>query len=167
MYSAFYYEAENPAYRKLLFGCFDGYLRFFDPSIKDDDIGGGSVEAIDSRVDFGPFQLGEEGKEGKLTSLTGILAGGGISGGSQSDSNDVYFRIYGETDAEKILERMNANTNIRSSGTISAPGRIRGSMKKRKVKAAYLGIRIGNLTEGQTWALEKLIVNATKAGKIK
>ena len=167
VYSAFYYEAEDPDYRKLLFGCFDGYLRFFDPTVKSDVITDDSPEAIDSYVDFGPFQLGEEGREGKMTSLTGILAGGGVSGGNQADSNDVYYKIYGETDAEKILERLNAGTNIRSSGTISAPGRIRGSMKRRKVKATYLGIRIGNNTAGQTWAMEKLLVNAKKMGRTK
>ena len=167
VYSAFFYESVNPTYKGLLFGCFDGHLRFFDPSAKSDVLTNDSVEAIDSYVDFAPLQLGNEGREGKLTSLVGVLAGGGVSGGSQSDSNDVYYKVYGEISAEKILERMHAGSNVRASGTISAPGRIRGSMKKRKVKAAYLGIRVGNLTEAETWAMEKLLVNAKESGRIK
>ena len=166
VYSAFYYESVDPAYKGLLFGCFDGYIRSFDSSAVDDDIGA-TDEAIDSYVDFGPLETGKENKDGKLISLTGILAGGGISGGSQSDSDDVYYKIYGEISAEKILERMYAGTNVRASGTISAPGRIRGSAKKRKVKAAYIGIRIGNDTAEETWAMEKLLVNSKECGRIK
>lgn len=166
VYSAFYYESVDPAYKGLLFGCFDGYIRSFDSSAVDDDIGA-TDEAIDSYVDFGPLETGKENKDGKLISLTGILAGGGVSGGSQSDSDDVYYKIYGEISAEKILERMYAGTNVRASGTISAPGRIRGSAKKRKVKAAYIGIRIGNDTAEETWAMEKLLVNSKECGRIK
>jgi len=167
VYSAFFYESVNPAYKGLLFGCFDGHIRFFDPTAKSDVLTGDTVEAIDSYVDLAPMKLGKEGKEGKLTSLVGVLAGGGVTGGSQADSSDVYYKIYGEISAEKVIERMYAGTNVRASGTISAPGRVRGSMKKRKVKAAYLGIRIGNLAEAETWAMEKLLVNAKESGRIK
>ena len=67
-YSLFYYPANDPANRDLLVGCKDGYIRKFDPTANDDDIGG-SDQAIDSYVTFGPMKLGGENKEGVVSSI--------------------------------------------------------------------------------------------------
>jgi len=167
--SMFYYESNDPDYKDLLFGCYDGYIRFSDSSAKDDNIGANivtDVEAIDSHVGFGPLALAGENKEGKITSLIGILAGGG-SGGSQSDSDDADYKIFTGLSAEKVLERLIAGTSPDIAGIISAPGRIRGTVKRQEIRGAFAGIRIGNNDVGGTWAMEKLLVNAKELGRIK
>lgn len=167
--SIFYYESNNPTYRELLFGCYDGYIRYFNDAAKDDNIGANvvtDIEAVNSYVCFGPLLLGRENSEGKLTSLTGILAGGGI-GGSQSDSDDVDYKIFTGLSAEKVLEKLVAGTSPNVAGIIAAPGRIRGSVKRQTVRGAFVGIRIGNDDVGETWALERLLVNAKELGRIK
>lgn len=171
--SMFYYESNDPDYRDLLFGCYDGYIRFSDDSAEDDNIGADvdtDVEAIDSYVCFGPTPLARENREGKITSLVGVLAGGGIGSTSplQPDSDDVDYEIFTGLSAAKVLERLKAATRSPNiAGVISAPGRIRGSVKRQTIRGAFAGIRIGNDDAKETWALERLLVNAKEIGRIK
>ena len=162
IYSAFHYEAIDPDYRKLLLGCCDGYIRILDGDSKNDD----STE-IDSYVTFAPILMSNDPKfTGKITGLTAETAGG-ISGGSESDSNDIYFKIWVTNTAQQILEKLNAGTNPNVSGTIVAPGRQRGNNIKRKIKGVYMGIKIGNETVDQTWAFEQLLYDLKKSGRLK
>lgn len=164
-YSLFYYDSNDPDYRGLLVGCKDGYIRVFDETEEDDDIGG-SDEAIDSHVTFGPLALASENKEGMIHNIATELVGGG-SGGTVEDSDDVTYKIFAGRSADDVEEKMVANTSPRVSGTFSAPGRPRGGIKKQKIKDIYAGIRIGNATATKTWGLEKLIINSKEKGRVK
>ena len=106
-YSLFYYAANDNDYTDLLVGCKDGYIRKFDETAKDDDIGG-SDQAISSYVVWPVQHLTEDNdKEGKLTSLTIELSGGG-TGGAFADSNGCSYATYVANDAETVLERSKA-----------------------------------------------------------
>ncbi len=166
-YSLFYYTANNSTYRDLLVGCKDGYIRKFDSSAKDDDIGA-SDDAIDSYVAFGPLQIGDTPEnEGKLTGFIPVSAGG-ASGGTQSDSGDIDCEIFTAKSAEEIIEKLTATSRSPNfSKTISAPGRNRGNSLRRKIRGIYAGIRLGNNTATETWGLEQLIINAKKSGRLK
>lgn len=165
MFSMFHYEAVDPDYRKLLFGCNDGYIRFADDDAKDDDIGA-TDQAIDSYITFGPLKLGGEGREGKLTSLLGIPTGG-LSGGSEADSSDLEYKIWTGQIADIVTEKLIANTSPVISGTIEARQYIRGKRKRRKIRGMFAGIRIGNDTATETWGLERLLVNIQEGGRLK
>jgi len=164
-YSMFYYESVNSDYKDLISGCKDGYMRISDDDAVNDDIGG-SDEAIDSYVTFGPIKLGEENQEGKVNSLVGVTAGGG-SNGSETDSDDVTFKIWTELSADKISERFSTNSGQKISGTIKAPGRWRGNQFRRSIRGMFTGIRIGNNTTSEVWGLEKLLLGIKKAGRMK
>ena len=165
-YSMWYYGANNSDYRDLLVGCKDGYIRKFDESEENDDIGG-SEQAIDSYVEFGPFQMADDPKfEGKITGLDIVSAGALPSGGS-SDSSDIDCKLYLDKSAEKVIERLAANTGPNFSKTFKAPGRQRGSNIVRKLRGIYAGIRLGNNTSGETWGFEQLLINAKKSGRLK
>ncbi len=147
-------------------GCQDGYIRIFDEDAADDDIGA-SDEAIDSYVTFAPMPMSADPRlTGKLTGLD-IISAGGAAGGSQSDSDDIYFKVFTANVAEQILEKLNADVNPNISGTIKAPGRQRGSSIKRKVKGIYAGIKIGNNTAAEKWAFEQLMLDFKPAGRFK
>lgn len=166
VYSTFYYAANDQSYRALIVGCKDGYLRIFDDADKSDDIGD-SNEAINSYVTFGPLQMAEDSnREGILTSLNVITAGGALNG-SQSDSDDVAFTFFIARTAEEVLEKLSANSAPSISKTITAPGRLRGSMITRKVRGAFGGIRMGNVTAAETWGLEKVLMFVKPGGRIK
>lgn len=166
VYSAFYYPANSTTYRDLLVGCKDGYIRKFDDSAKDDDKGG-SDQAISSYVGLGPIPMSQDSdKQGKLTGLN-LVTAGGASGGSQSDSNDVAFKVFTANSSEEILEKISANTSPQIGGTFTAPGRRPGAKRKQKVKGAYAGIRLDNTTAAETWGFEKLAGSVVPAGRIK
>jgi len=165
-YSLFYYAANDSDYRDLLVGCKDGYIRKFDESAEDDDIGG-EDQAIDSYVQFGPLQIADDPKfEGKITGLDVVSAGALPSGGS-SDSNDIDCELYVADSAEKIIERLAAGTNPNFSKTFAAPGRRRGSNIRRKIRGVYAGIKLGNNTKTETWGFEQLLVDGKKSGRLK
>lgn len=165
-YSMWYYGANDSAYRDLLVGCKDGYIRKLVESEENDDIGG-SEQAIDSYVEFGPLQIADDPKfEGKITGLDVVSAGALPSGGS-SDSSDIDCKLYVADSAEKIIERLVANTGPDFSKTFKAPGRWRGSNIVRKLRGIYAGIRLGNNTSGETWGFEQLLIYAKKSGRLK
>jgi len=165
-YSLAYYGANDPDYQGLLIGCKDGYIRKFDYTAKNDDIGPSNT-AINSYINFGPISLmKDENLTGKINKLDLITAGGGANG-SQSDSNDVTWKIFSGNSAGKVLEKSNANSNPKLSGVFKATGKRPGSKRKQKIKDKYIGIRLSNSTAGETWALEKLILTAQKSGRTK
>jgi hypothetical protein len=166
IFSMFHYEAVDPTYNKLLFGCNDGYIRFSDPSSKSDIKADDTNQAIDSYVTFGPLKLGGENREGKIDSIIGITTGGEASG-TVTDSNDLYYRLWTGLSADEIVEKLAANASPQIAGTITAPGRRRGSQKRQSVRGAFAGIRIGNSTVEETWGLERLILGASQKGRVK
>jgi hypothetical protein len=69
IFSMFHYEAVDPDYNTLLFGCNDGYIRFSDPDSKSDIKADDTSQAIDSYITFGPIKLGGENQEGEINSV--------------------------------------------------------------------------------------------------
>lgn len=161
----FYYESIDATYRGLLEGDNDGYIRQVTSGAVDDDIGG-SDEAIDSYYTVGPIAMGKEDSDGIFMSLRGTPAGG-LTTGSLTDSSDIAYKIWTAQTADEINELLLANTSPKVSGTISALGSLKGSRKRRKIRGRHLGIRVGNNTTGETWALEKLQIDTRPAGRSK
>ena len=164
-YSTIYYDANTPGNSGLLVGCKDGYVRKFDNSAKDDDKGA-TDQAINSYISLGPVALGKSDGQGKVTGLSAVTAGGG-TGGTQSDSDDIDFKVFTDLSAEGVIEKLAANTNPNFAGAIKAPGRQRGGTKRQKAKGAFVGIRLGNSNSGETWGFEKLDISARLAGRVK
>lgn len=154
-YSLFNYPANDPIYAGLLVGCKDGYIRTFDDSETDDNIGL-SDEEIDSYVAFGPIQMAEDNQEGKIGNLT-IITGGGAANGTHTDSDDIAYKIFVADTAEEVMEKVDANTAPKIAGTATHSGK---GIKKdtRKVRGTYGAVRIGNDTASETWSFEKLLI---------
>jgi hypothetical protein len=162
-YSIFDYSANDSDYSDLLVGCKDGYIRKFDDAAKDDDIGD-SDEAINSYCTIiQPLGDGEE-KEGKLTSLT-ITTGGGASGGDFSDTDGVSYEYHSANDAETVLEDIIDGATAQESGTLTGTGR--QNRIRKKIRGAYLGLKLYNSTAAQTWAVDKITGEVKPVGKIK
>jgi hypothetical protein len=137
-YSIFYYDSNNPDDTGLLIGCTDGYIRVFDDTKKDDDIGP-TDELIDSNVTLGPVSLAAENKEGIFDNMS-IESVGGDTGGSETDSDNIDYEIFTARTADAITEKMIANTAPVASGTIVAPGRPRGSFIKKRLRVYGLAL---------------------------
>jgi len=163
-YSVFYYAANDKDYSDLLLGCTDGYVRKFVDTAKDDD-SGASDTAISSYCTLPIQPLAPDGDhEGKLTSLT-ITNAGGAAGGDFSDTDGVSYELHRGDDAETVLEDIIDGATALESGTLSGTGR--KERVRKRVRGAYLGIKLLNSTEDETWAVEAVSGNIESAGKIK
>jgi len=159
VYSQFYYAANDTTLSGLIGGCKDGYLRVDDSSVTNDD-----AVAIDSFVDYGPLPLGPDGRNGSLSSIDVVLSGG-ISGGSEDNSDDAYMYVWAEDTAGELFEKLIAGTAYKLSLTFSGPGRSRGSKRRRGVRGAYAGVRVGNSTVSETWGFEKMLLEQGAPGR--
>ena len=164
-YSLFYYDANDPAYADLLVGCRDGYIRKYLNTAKDDDIGA-TNEAISSYVTYPITPLGELDEKGKLTELVLDLAGGAASG-DFSDTDGVSYALYRGDDAETVLEDIRDDTTTVASwksGTLSGTGR-KAKLRPR-MKGAFMGLKLYNSTASETFAINRVLYNTQKAGKV-
>jgi hypothetical protein len=158
VFSQFYYHANDPADAGLLLGCTDGYMRVMDDETADDD-----GTAIDSYVTFGPLQLAEDGKDGSVSAIDVTLAGG--ASGSLADSDGATVEVWADDVAETVSEQLAAGTNPKLSLSFTGPGRAHGSKRRRGVRGAYLGIKIGNSATAETWGMEKIILDGGSPGR--
>lgn len=166
IYSGVYYNSNTASLRGLLLGNTDGYIRVFDDTVKN-DVPASGVEAIDSYVGLGPIPMSAiPQREGTLSGIDLTVAGGGI-GGSQSDSNDVDFKVYTARTSEQVLERLYANTGPNFAGTFAGPGNVRGTTRRQTVRNAFLGLRLQNIAAGESWAFEDLFIHLKDSGRRK
>lgn len=166
IYSGIYYNSNTASLKGLVLGCTDGYIRTFDDTVKN-DVPASGVEAIESYVGLGPITMsGVLQREGTLSGIDLTVAGGGI-GGSQSDSDDVDFKVYTARTSEQVLERLYANTNPKFAGTFVGPGNVRGTTRRQTVRDSYLGLRLQNTTAGESWAFEDLFIHLKDSGRKK
>lgn len=164
VYSSVFYDSNDKTYQALLFGCKDGYIRYFDDDAKNDNIGS-TTEAISSYVLYPIVHLSEEeDMEGKLTSLTVELAGG-ESSGVYGDSDGCSYDIHVADDPETLVEDVKDGATPFATGTLSGTGR--KERIRTRVRGAWLGIRLYNSTTSETFAINKVTGQIVPAGRIK
>lgn len=134
------FDGNEPDDRKLLIGCWDGYVRQFDPDADDDD-----GTDIDSVVIIGPI-LTATADMMMLNELQAILA---------EMSDDVTWSVKVGDTAESAL----SSTAVRSGTWVA--GRNRNSPVRRSGHAIY--IRIASTNQ---WALESIRAMFGPTGKI-
>ncbi len=167
VYSSHYYAANDNAYKDLLVGCKDGYIRRFDDTSKSDIKTDDTAQAINAYCTWGPMKLAQDEDYYGILSALEVITAGGASNGNQSDSNNVSYNIFVADTAEEILEKLYANTDYRVTGTITAPGRPKGSRIRKRFRGMYLGLRLWNATVAETWAVNQIIGVVKKGGKFK
>ena len=166
IYSGIYYESNTTSLKGLVLGCTDGYIRTFDDTVKSDVVGGQS-NVINSYVNIGPIPMSNiPQREGTLSGIDLTVAGVQPSGDS-NDSNDVDFKVYTARTSEKVLKRMNVNTNPDFAGTFAGPGNVRGTTRRQTVRNSSLGLRLQNTTADESWGFEDLFIHLKDSGRKK
>jgi len=164
VYSIFSYDANDKDYADLLLGCRDGYIRKFLDSAKDDDSGDTNT-AINSYCVLPITPMGADGDSiGRLTSLT-ITTAGGNAGGDFGDTDSVSYEIFVADDGETVLENIIDGDTARESGTVIGSGR--SNRVRKRVRGAYLGIKLSNSSASETWAVDKIEGEIQPKGRIK
>jgi len=161
-YSLLYYDANDPDYSDLLIGCKDGYIRKFLSTAKDDDIGA-TDEAISSYVTYPIAPLAEPDMNGKLTEMVFDLAGGAAAGGF-SDTDGITYSLYKGKDAETVLEDIIDGADSFKTGTLTGTGR--KNKIRTKMRGAYMGLKLSNSEDSETWAVNKVLFDSKVAGRI-
>ena len=163
IFCSHFYNSTEPDYRGLLLGCKDGYIRYFNDSAKDDDVGTSSA-VITSYVLLPVLQAGDLDKEGKLNSLTVELAGG-ASSGVFGDTDCLDMFIYAADDAETLLEDVKDGVSAIVSVHLTGTGR--KSKLRYKISGHCIGIKLQNSTSNSTWAINRIYGNIIEGGNIK
>ena len=142
--AVYLFDGDNPEDRKLLLGSWDGYIRAFDPLLKEDD-----GYAIESRVLI-PFPQAKGNVPYTIKDLQAVFAG---------DSDPLTYGIQVGSHAEEAQKATASKT-----GTFRG-GRNRSEMVRRHGHAAYL--KLSNNTQGYAWSMESIMAvmavqNATR-----
>ncbi len=161
-YSLFYYAANDPAYRDLLVGCKDGYIRKFDKTAKSDVKSDDTNQLIDSYAVLGPLQLSGGMNDGTLGNVN-IVSAGGESGGL--DSDDIEYSLYAARTSENVIEDVTAAA-YKLTSTFSSPGYQKGNIDRRKVRGRFGAVKVGNDTAAETWGFEKLTLDVKQIGRV-
>lgn len=169
-YSLFNYPANDPDYADLLVGCKDGYIRRFSDSLKSDNTTADAINvgttAISSYCSIVSPLGNAEDLEGKLNSLTITTAGGATGGDFGDTSTDgVKYELHRGNNGETVLEDIIDGATAQETGTLSGAGR--QNRIRKKVRGAYLGIKLYNTTVDLSWAIEKITGDVTPCGRAK
>lgn len=133
-------DGDDPEDRRIVVGCQDGHLRWFDPmALSDDGV------PIRSRIRLGPVALGESSIESLLTSVTAVLT---------NDSTSVGFRVFASPTADLPGSAV-------ASGVL-VPGR--NNTLRPRARGAYLWLELFDETNEGFWALETLHMDVEAGG---
>ena len=153
-YSLLFYDSDDEAFRGLLLGSSDGYIRRFDDTKKSDQ--GAAETAISSKVLLGPLDISAGDRQGRIKDLAVTLG---------SDTDAVSYDIFVNKSAEELLDDVTSSAAALHSGSFSTDGRQYNI--RSKARGAALAVKLTNTTISSTFALEKLITNIEEAGRLK
>jgi hypothetical protein len=155
VYAAHYYSADDPAYRELLLGCRDGFIRVFDTRLYKDQASS-SDQPIESWMLIGPGRMAAENRQGLLTQLLFVLS---------EESNLLDYELYTAKTAQAAIKAaLDTDIAANSGGTLQAG--ISATVRPR-CRGAYLILKISNATPDRTWAIEKITGQLTAAGVLR
>lgn len=165
VHSSIFYDATTESKRQILLGCNDGYIRTFDENTKDDNIGATS-QKIESDCLYALRQIATDGaRTGLLRGLWMVAAGGG-AGGTQPDTDSFDYQIFKADEAETIIENVEAATPVPAfSGTVTGPGK--SKRKGHRASGTWIGIRFINTTAGETWAVDRVLIDSVARGMVR
>jgi hypothetical protein len=154
IYCGCFYTADDPAYRKMLVGCGDGYIRVFDDSLYKDQTSD-SYSAIDSFAVVGPLNISFDDASAILTQIIFNLP---------SQSNLIDYKLYAEKDAQDSVSKAVNNQTPDWSGTLEAG--LSFTIRPR-IRGTYLALKLSNNIIDRTWGLEKIIAQTKTAGVLR
>lgn len=155
IYSAFYYPSETPAYKKLLFGCADGYIKSLDKSTKNDD-----GTAITSYVGFAPLALSTHPRKDGIIKNIDIITGIG-----DTDSNNVTCTVHVAKTAGQVIKKLNDGDTAAFTKTFTAPNWTKSNLDRRSIRGQWGAIVLTNDEDDESWSMERLTVDSKEVGR--
>jgi len=151
--SMMYYDSRKASTRGLLMGGQDGYIRKFDDDQKNDD----GDTTIDAYCTLGPFQaFNKMRRNGQIAEQSLRLS---------DDTDGVDVANYSGDAAEAVVNAIKNADVPQATETLTGGGR-RPVMRPRNAGAVH-ALHLRNNTSGERFALERVTVRITDAGKTK
>ena len=141
--TAYAYDGDNPNDHALLLGGWDGFIRFIDPSVSNDD-----GTAISSNIQLPAISAGGPLRNTKMNRITATL---------DSASNDVTLDAYQGDTVQRAVE----SSTLRFSRTLIA-GR---TVILNRISGNAIVLKLSNTTVSETWAFESMFVNLEVTGR--
>lgn len=147
----FYYDAVNASERALLLGGYDGYVRKFDETVKNDD-----GEAIESYAALGPFVSDSETRSKATLNEMAITPSKG--------TDSIIVDVHRADSADELINNIEADSTPVATKTFTGdePGTIRD-----RVSGRAIGMVMKNLTDDESWSMESVDIDLKTSGKQK
>ena len=155
IFSAVYYQTESPSYRKLLFGCNDGYIKSFDKATVNDD---GTL--INSYVGFAPLALSTHPRKDGIIKNIDIVTGIG-----DTDSDNVTCTVHVARTAAQVIKKLNDGDTAAFTKTFTAPNWTKSNLDRRSVRGQWGAIVLTNGVLTESWSMERLTVDSKEVGR--
>lgn len=155
IYSATYYQTEDPSYRKLLVGCADGYIKSFDKATVNDD-----GTAITSYVGFAPLALSTHSRKDGIIKNIDIVTGIG-----DTDSNDVTCTVHVAKTAAQVIKKLDDGDTASFTKVFVAPNWTKSNLDRRSIRGQWGAIVLTNSALTESWSMERLMVDSKEIGR--
>ena len=155
IYSAFYYQTEDPTYKKLLVGCADGYIKSFNKATKNDD-----GTTITSYVGFAPLALSTHPRKDGIIKNFDIVTGIG-----DFDSDGVTCTVHVARTAAQIIKKLNDGDTAALTKVFTTPNWTKSNLDRRSIRGQWAALVLTNSTDGESWSMERLIVDSKEIGR--
>jgi hypothetical protein len=139
-----------------MIGCYDGYVRKFDPEVKDDD-----GEPIESFVLYGPITINQLLRANiKIKEIQLIFS---------EDTDGAVWEVYQAISNEKLLKGLQDKTLTPTHfGTVTGGGRKAAIYEKIAGESIAVLIRGNSSADpAENWGMEKIKIKYTISGRIK
>jgi len=141
--TSYAYDGDNPNDHALLMGGWDGYIRFIDSSVYNDD-----STAIASSLQMPVVSAGGPMRNTKINRVTMIL---------DSASSDVTLAAY----ADNTIQRAVESSTLRFS-RVAVAGR---TVILNRIAGNAIVFKLSNTTAGETWAFENMFIDLEITGR--
>lgn len=151
--SMFYFDAYKTTERGLLLAGYDGFIRKFDETAKDDE----GSNAIDSFFTVGPFVDSSEPRNKITTGETSLTLG--------EDTDGITADIFRADSADELIKNVIAGSSPVATKTLTGDG-LKSSIRDR-VAGRAVAMRYGNSTASETFSIESINTQFEQSGKQK
>jgi len=147
----FYYDAVNASERALLLGGYDGYVRKYDETVKNDD-----GETIESYAALGPFVSDSETRSKATLGEMAIVPSKG--------TDSIIVDVHRADSADELINNVEADSTPVATKTFTGdePGTIRD-----KVSGRAIAMVLKNLNADESWSMESVDIALKTTGKQK
>lgn len=152
--SMLYYDPYKSSSRALLMGGYDGWIRKYDDTEKNDE----GSNAIDSFVNLGPIASTREPRMRVETNETSLVLG--------EDSDGVTIDIYTGDSADNLVSTVIAGTNTPLATKVLTGDGLRNSIRNR-VSGKAISHKISNSNADETWSMEDINMKLKESGRKK